>query len=166
MDNLNLAGGNYCVTNSHFAATSGATTTTTTTGSATLIDYAIKGKAYSLTPATSTATATTDANTGVAAKAVGAGYGSVYVFCANTSQAGGKWVQGDVKALDAAGNFVDAPQFPAIPDSLCPYGYLVIKAGSTNTVPWVCGSHNMSGVTGITYTFVPVLTLPATPQVS
>jgi hypothetical protein len=73
--------------------------------------------------------------------------------------------QGDIKALDAAGNFVDAPQFPAFSDTAAAFGYLVLKVGATGSA-WTLGSSNLSGVTGVSYTFVDVLTLPARPQVA
>lgn len=156
---LDLAGGNYCTTKAGFAA---GTTTTTTTANTTL--YAILGKAYSAAAASNVATPTTDAATGNAFTGIAVNKGGIFAFCRDT---GGnvKVVQGDIKALDVGGNFIDAPQFPILPDTLAPYAYLVVKCGSTAST-WTMGSSNMSGATGVTYAFTDVMTLPVRPQVA
>lgn len=159
MDTLSQIPLTMCTMKATLAA--GTTTTYSTTGT-TL--YCIGGKAYSKAAVTNGATPTTDATTAAAFVAVGANYGSVFVFGYDSSGTI-KVSQGSVVALDASGAFILAPQFPAIPDSVCPFGYLVIKAGSTAS-NWTFGSSNLSGATGITYTFVDVMTLPARPQVS
>lgn len=161
--NLDLYGGNYTTTKANFAAGT-TTTTTTTTGAATKISYAIGGKAYAYTPAANAATPTTDAVTGAAFTGVAANKGSVFVFGFDAAGAI-KVAQGEIKSLDAAGAFVDSPQFPTLPDTVAAYAYLVIKAGSSAST-WTMGSSNMASATGITYTFVDVLTLPARPQIS
>ncbi len=62
--------------------------------------------------------------------------------------------------------FSKLPYNPAT--DFAPVGYIVIKAGSTAnaTTGWVFGTSNMSGVTGITYTFVDSSILPDRPQIS
>ena len=164
MNPIDLSGATFAVTLAGFVA--GTTTTTTITNNTT---YCINGKAYTKTAASNAATPTTDAATGVAFKPVPANHGSIYVFGLDLS-GNIKVVQGEVTSLDpAAGTFIDAPEFPIIPDTVCPYGYLVIKAASTyvaTTTGWLIGTHNMSSVTGITYTFVDILALPNRPQVS
>lgn len=143
----------------------GAGTTTTFSFTANPLEYAIKGKFYSKATQTNAATPTTDAVTGAAFVALTAGYGSVYVF--GYDAAGNiKVMQGKVEALDSQGNFVYAPQFPLIPDSICPFGYLVAKGGATLSGSWTFGASNLSGVSGMTYAFQDVLTLPDRPQVS
>lgn len=139
------------------------TTTTFTTANTT--QYAIKGKAYAKAGVTNSATPTTDATTGAAFAPVTANNGSVFVFSWDAS-GNVKVSQGQVQALDSAGNFIVAPQFPAIPDTLCPFGYLVFKGGSTLASAWTFGSSNLSSVTGATYTFVDIQSLPDRPQVS
>ena len=48
-----------------------------------------------------------------------------------------KVVQGTIEVLDGAAdganaNFVGAlPQFPVVPDNLCPFGYYVVKVGAS-----------------------------------
>ena len=159
MDTLSQIPLTMCTMKATLAA--GTTTTYSTTG---VTLYCIGGKAYSKAAVTNGATPTTDATTAAAFVAVGANYGSVFVFGYDSSGTI-KVSQGSVVALDASGAFILAPQFPAIPDTVCPFGYLVIKAGSTAS-NWTFGSSNLSGATGITYTFVDVMTLPARPQVS
>jgi len=156
---LDLAGGNFCTTKAGFAA---GTTTTTTTANATI--YSLAGKAFSAAGASNVATPTTDALTGASFVGIAANKGGVFAFCRD-SGCNIKVVQGDIKALDVSGNFVDAPQLPTIPDTLAAYAYLVIKCGSTAST-WTLGSSNMSGATGVTYAFVDVLTLPSRPQVA
>lgn len=141
------------------------TTTTLTTGGT--IQYAIKGKAYSVAKLTNGATPTTDYVTGAAFLGVKANKGSVFTVGFNAAGSL-KVVQGSITDLDSSGAFVLAPQFGPIPNDFCPVGYIVIKAGSTAdaTTGWIFGSSNLSGVTGITYTFVDGAQLPDRPQVS
>lgn len=142
----------------------GTTTTLSTTGTTT---YAIRGKAYTKAAITNGATPTTDAATGAAFVPVPANYGSVFMVGLNA--AGSLLcVQGSVTPLDNTGAFINAPNFGALPTDFCPIGYIVIKAGSTasSSPGWTFGSSNMSGVTGITYTFVDVVGVPDRPQIS
>lgn len=157
MDNLAQIPLTLCTMKAGLAA--GTTTTYSTTGT-TL--YCIKGRAYSKGAVTNGATPTTDAATGVAFLPVAANQGSVFVFCYDS---GGniKVVQGQVQALDVGGKFVLTPQFPGIPDTLCPFGWLVATAGSTAVGNWVFGTNNLSGVTGLTYSFSDCMTLPDRP---
>jgi hypothetical protein len=149
-----------CMMNAALAA--GTTTTISTTGTT---HYAIQGKAYSTAAKTNAATPTTDANTGAAFVAVGANYGSIFTVGLDSSGAV-KVMQGSVTALDSSGAFITAPQFGAVPDTVCPIGYIVIKCGSTAS-NWTFGSSNLSGATGVTYTFVSVaLGMPGRTQVS
>lgn len=143
----------------------GTTTTLSNTGT---IPYCIRGKAYSKGAMTNNATTTTDALTGVAFLPVPANFGSVYLVGLN---AAGTLVavQGTVTPLRSdTGLFIQAPQFGGVPLDFCPIGYIVIKAGSTaSSAPgWRYGTDNMSGVTGIVYTFVDVCGMPDRPQIA
>lgn len=142
----------------------GTTTTISTTGTT---QFAIAGSAYSKSAITNGATPTTDIVTGAAFVALSANQGTVVVVMLDTSGAV-KAAQGSVQALDVSGAFINAPQFPAInADLYCPIGYIVLKAGSTLSGTWTFGSSNLSGVSGMTYTFHDVaLGMPARPQVS
>ena len=148
-------------------AAAGTTTTFSTTGS-TL--YCIKGKAFTTSAAANAATPTTDAATAATFVPVAVGYGCAFVLCydgtSTTAATAIKVVQGGQQALDVNSNFVNAPQFPAIPDTLCPFAYLVTKVGSTGAA-WTFGASNLAGPpTGVTHTFVDIMTLPGRPQVS
>jgi hypothetical protein len=164
MNPIDLRGANFACVAAGFAA--GTTTTVSTTAT---VPFCINGKAYSKAAITNGATPTTDAATGAAFNPVPANKGSVFVACFDS---GGnlKVVQGEVTSLDpASGLFINPPEFPLIPDTLTPFGYLVIKAASTyvaTTTGWLFGTHNNSSVTGVTYTFVDVMVLPNRPQVS
>jgi hypothetical protein len=164
MDNLSFPPFTLCAIKVALTA-SGAATTVGSTGT---VHYCIKGKAYTTSAASSSATPTTDAVTGAAFVAVPANYGSVFVLCldgsSSTFATALKVVQGSVVALDSAGNFVVAPQFGTIPDTLCPVSYIVVKNGSTGS-NWTFGTSNWNA-TGITLGIQDVMTLTGRPQVS
>lgn len=160
-----LQGANFCATNSGWAAG-----TTSTTSVANAVVYCVNGKVYNKQAANNVAAATTDYATGVAFKPVPANHGSVFVACLEAgTDAAVKIVQGEVVELDAAGNFITNPEFPVLPNTVTAIGYTIIKAGASyvaTTTGWLWGAHNMSGVTGMVYTFVPVMVLPDRPQAS
>lgn len=153
-------------------ATAAAGTTVTISNTGTTL-FCIKGKAYSHAElANQTTLGLTDASTGLAFTPVPAGYGSVFVVgfnAAGTMQI----AQGQLQALGpgtdggAAGTtFIAAPQFPSIPDTMCPFAYFVIKVGSSGAT-WSLGTSNLTGPpanTGVT--FVDVMTMPDRPQVA
>ena len=149
-----------------------AATTIDSTGA---IVWTLKGKSYTLAAVTTEATPTTDGATGAAfvpvkggGSVAGAyGYGSVFVLCRDSAKAS-KVVQGSIVPLGSDGAFLPGvlPQFPELPDTLCPVGYVVCKAGNTAaTAGWIFGTSNFSGVTGITLTVQDVaLGMPDRPQ--
>ena len=139
------------------------TTTTYTTANA--VNYAIAGVAYTKAAQTNAATPTTDATTGNAFLPISANQGSVFVFAYDAS-GNLKVSQGQIQALDTAGNFLIAPQFPGLPDGTCPFGYLVFKGASTLASAWTFGSSNLSSVTGATFSFKNLATMPARPVVA
>jgi hypothetical protein len=146
MDILALSAKTYLITRPVLAA---GTTTTLSTSNA--ITGYVNGVSYNASAWNNTATPTTDLNTGATFVGVPANYGSVFVVGINSSGTM-KACQGQVAALDAAGNFITAPQPPALPDGFLPCGTVVIKCGSTAST-WTFGSSNMSGATGVTYSF-------------
>lgn len=160
MEAISLNGTTFAVSKAGLAA--GTTTTSTIANNTT---YCIDGKAYTKNAASNAATPTTDATSGSAFTGITANYGTVVVYGLDSS-GNIKCSQGGVQALDVAGNFVVSPQFPAIPSTMCPIGYLVLKGGSTLSGTFTFGSSNLSGVSGMTYTFVDCLALPSRPQVS
>lgn len=161
MDNLTQIPLTLALGKATLAAGTGSSLSSTGT-----LGFAIKGKAYSHAALSNTATPTTDATTGAAFVPIVTNYGAVIVIGYN---AAGTLIacQGPLSALDSSGAFITAPLFPAVPDTMCPIGYQIIKAGSTASASgWVFGTSNQASVTGITYTLVDVVTLPATPQIS
>lgn len=161
MDNLQFYPVTLCLTKATLAA--GTTSTLSSTGT---IPYSIRGKAYSKAALANTATPTVDSTTGLAFAPILPNTGAVIVIGLN---AAGALVacQGAAQALDVAGNFLYSPQFPIVPDTVCPVAYQVIKAGSTaSALGFVFGTSNQAGVTGITYTLVDVVSLPDRPQVA
>lgn len=139
------------------------TTTTLTTANTQL--YGIKGKAYTKAGTSNEATPTSDSTTGTTFVAVPVSYGSVFVICRDSS-GNLKACQGQLQALDASNAFILAPQFPAIPDTLCPIGYVTVKVGSTGSA-WTFGASNFAGPpTGVVFAFQDVFTLPDRPQIA
>jgi len=134
------------------------------------LDFAIGGKMYSKSGTNVDAgTPTLDAVTGVAfptltGVASAGGQGMVMVWCYNSSGTV-KCVAGSRETLDADGNFLMSPQFPAIPDdALCPFAYQILKHyGQASTVTFGSSNWNTSGFTNV---IVNVAALPDRPQVS
>lgn len=162
--------------------------TTTTLSTTATVPYAIRGKAYSKTAITNGASPTTDYATNLAFVPIpvplsspnlpgvpnsAPGYGSVYTVGFDHS-GNLQVIQGQIAALDVNGNFVTAPQFGGLgpqgsgstDNDFCPIGYMVVKLGSTAVATWTFGTNNNSGVTGVTYAFQDVITLPDRPQIS
>lgn len=148
----------------------GAVTTYDTTAT---INFMINGKVEAKTAVTTGTTPTTDYATGAAFPALvgGAsvantpGNGAIVVWGVIT---GGtvKCVQGPIQRLDMQGKFVTAPQFPAIPEGMCPFAYQVLKAGATaSATAIIFGSANWNAA-GFTNAIVNVGVLPDRPQVA
>ena len=160
MENISLNGTTFAAGKAGLAAG-----TTTTSTIANQVDFCIDGKAFRKAIATNAATPTTDFTTGAAFVGITANRGTVIVY--GLDAAGNiRCSQGQVQALDAAGNFITSPQFPAIRDTVCPIGYLVLKGASNLSGTFTFGSSNLSGVTGMSYSFTDVMVLPARPQVA
>ena len=171
MDYLQTSPATMCTVKATAAA--GTTTTFSTTG-ATL--YCIKGKAFSTSAAANAATPTTDAATGVAFVPVPANNGCTFVLCYDGTSATAataiKVVQGPLNLLDGTASGATAlfsihgPQFPGIPDTLCPFAYLITKVGASGAA-WTFGASNLAGPpANVLHTFVDLMTLPGRPQVS
>lgn len=140
--------------------------TTTTISTTATVPFGIKGKAYSKTAITNGATPTTDSTTGLAFVPIKLNQGTVFVF--GFDKTGAVNVsQGQVAPLDpSSGLFINSPQFPEVLDTVCPFGYLVAIGGATLSGTWTFGTNNLSSVTGMTYNFQDVITLPDRPQVA
>lgn len=138
--------------------------TTTTHTITTAFTYVINGKSYSKGAGSNTATPTVDVVTGAAFKGLVANQACLFVFCLNAagtiSVAQGAIV--DNREIGAVGGSVGAP-IPNLPDTLCPIATLLAQAGPTTVGTWLFGTNNLSGVTGLTYTFQDVFSLPVQP---
>lgn len=138
------------------------------------LQYAIRGKFYSKATQTNTATPTTDGNTGAAFTAVPAGtstaaYGCVFVWAYDAS-GNVKVYQGTIQATDLAADgantkFIQAPQFPQVPDSVCPFGYSVVKVGTSGSA-FTMGSTSLASGSNISVAHQDIATLPDRPQVA
>ena len=166
MDGLQILPLTQCNTKVGLAA--GTTTTINTPGvPAGAAVYAIRSKLYSRAVGANLATPTLDAATGLAFPPIKASQGTVVVVGFDAS-GNLRAMQGTVAATDGAvaGGFALAPQFPVVPDWICPVGYIIAKADSTLSGTWTFGSSNLSGVSGMTYVFVDVAQIPDRPQFS
>ncbi len=106
-----------------------------------------------------------------------AGYACAYTLGFDT---GGnlRAIQGPIVGLDANGNFISsAPSLnpamgPAGPNpgsnaggvsqnnNFCPIGFVVTKLGASAVATWTFGSNNFSSVTGVTWSFGDIASLP------
>lgn len=150
------------LTRSNDAAGASAGTTTTVT-TARIVPFTIKGKAYRGSALTNQAFPSTDHTTGAAFVAMAASKACTLILGRN---AAGDLIaaQGPTVDLDANNNYQNAPQFPPIKDTLCPFAYVVCKNGSTGS-SWTPGTSNWTA-TGMTATFVDINDIPDRPQTS
>ena len=137
--------------------------TTTTFTRAADVEGFIRGKwATPLASASNQASPTTDW-AGNAFTALTANQGCIFVYCivaAGTIAI----VQGEVADVDDDGAFVISPQFPAIDDTLLPFGYAVVKLDNTASA-WTIGTTNWTS-TGVVATHADIACLPDRPQIA
>lgn len=162
MFNNNNQGGTMSFTKTVAVA---GTTSTVTTSNAT--DFIINGKfGTQLDALTNQATPTTDHLTGAAFPALAINQGVAIVL--GTIAAGGTnvvAVQGEIKNLDSGTvEFAIAPPFGTIPDTMCPFAYIIITNASTGAA-WTFGTTTFAA-TGIVDTFVDIGMMPDRPQES
>ena len=135
------------------------------------ITFSVGGKGqFAASGTIGTASPTTDAVTGIAFRGVTPNQGCAFVWCL-TAAGAIRVVQGPLtgaNSVDDNGVWANVPQFPAIPDTLTPISYSIVRAASTaSAAGWLLGTNNFTGVTGITVaTAQDVFLLPATPQTS
>lgn len=149
---MKLSENNFCLSKAGLAA--GSTTTYTT---ANAITYCVDGEALTFAAKTSQATPTLDANTGVAFETVTINKGCIFIFGVLATAI--SVVQGPLADLDSAGNFILAPEYPAIPNGFVPFGELIIKVDSTGGSGWTFGVDDQASETGVTYTRKDLITL-------
>lgn len=161
----NVAGVTANFTSAALVAGTTSTYTTTVTTNA-----CINGKfTTALTAQTNTASPTTDAVTGAAFVPLTANHATVLVWGLNAAGAiqlaQGSIVPTETGVTTTAGAFINAPQFPVIPDTMVPIAYCLVRTSPTGsaftagTTSWAA-----SGIT--TSTFVNVHTLPSRPVIS
>lgn len=114
------------------------------------------------------ASPTTDVNTGEAFVAINDNEASVFVLgqnAAGTVQvAQGSIEKTQVGVTTTAGDFIQAPQFPMLPDDFMPLAYILIRAAPSASA-WTFGSSAFDA-TGITDAWVDIACLPDRPQIS
>jgi hypothetical protein len=159
MDKLTLAGATAYLGKAGLTGISGAATTQSSDAGV----FALRGKAITHAADSGVATGATDYVTGLAATLT-TSQARVVVFGLNASDAV-KWVAGEVVALDPAGLFLDAPEFPNVPDDICPFAYVIVKGGATLSGTFTVGSSNWN-TTGMTYVVTDVFVLPDRPQIA
>ena len=160
MDNLASIPGTFATT-----IAGAAVGTTTTLTIANDVQFCIKGKGYKKSAVSNTATPTTDYNTGSAFTAIAVNKAGVFVIGLNSSGAL-KVVQGSIVDYNDDGTFPGAaPQFPVVPNDICPIAYELVKVISTGS-SWTFGSSNQASQTGITKVLVDLFTMVDRPQVA
>lgn len=135
------------------------------------LNYSINGKAYQKSGTNADqATPTTDGNTGTTFKVLTGtttgGQASVFVWAYNSGGTVSVY-QGEVVDLDVAGNFkTSPPEFPSIPNTVCPFAYSFIKKyGSAATFTF--GSSNWNVATNYSSSsnmVTNICALPSRPQ--
>jgi hypothetical protein len=130
----------------------------------------IGGKfATALAAQTNTASPTTDATTGLAFVALTANQTCALVWGINAAGAiklsQGPILPTEVGITTTAGNFLQAPGFPTLPDDFCPIGYQIVRTSPTGssftpgTTSWAASGITCSVIKNIS-------TLPGRPQTS
>ena len=143
--------------------TSTYTTTVTTAG-------IINGKfVTTLAAQTNTASPTTDANTGNAFNALQPNQCCALVY-GQTAAGAIQLVQGPILGTatgvtTTVGAFIDAPQFPELPNNFLPLAYTIVRT-APSAAAWTPGtsSWTASGVSATTFQNIGVL--PARPQIA
>ena len=148
-----LSGFNYTEGKAGLAA--GTTTTYTITTAFTAV---IEGQKYTKGTAANAATPTTDGNSAKAFTAVPVGKACNFVFAVNSA--------GTVSVYQGAlVNTGEPADFPALPFTVAPFGYVRASVGTTGAA-WTMGSSNLAGPpTGVTFTFRDIGVLPARPTI-
>jgi len=147
--------------------TKGTTSTYTTTATT---EGIINGKHVTgLTAQTNTATPTTDAVTGAAFVALQDNEATVLVIGqkadSTIQMAQGTVVPTQVGVTTTAGDFITAPQFPALPDDFMVLGYLLVRTAPSAS-DWTPGTSSWTA-TGVTASaVVECAVLPDRPQTS
>lgn len=128
-------------------------TTTTLSFTASPLQYKIKGRTYSKATVTNGATPTTDIVTGIAFTAIPVGSCGVFML---GYDAGGtlRVSQSASMLMDVNNAPIVLPQLPTVPDTVCPYAWVLVKVG-TGGAAWTFGTSNFAGPpTSVVFVFV------------
>lgn len=163
MQSQALVGLIAALTKAGLTGLSGAATTFTTANAQVI---AINSKAIAKAAVAGGATPTVDGVTGNAITLTATatqGKGTVVFWCLDAS-GNVKAVQGSTELMDAGGNFLfAAPQFPTLPDTLCPFAYSVHKAVA-GSAAFTFGVSNWN-LAGLTHTVSDLIGgIPSRPQ--
>jgi hypothetical protein len=165
MDYLSSIPANINLVSAAFVAGTTSTYTTTVT-----TECVYKGKfGTALTAQTNTASPTTDAVTGAAFPAVLANQATVLLWMVKSdgtiALAQGSIVPTQVGVTTTVGAFINAPQFPAVPDGYCPIAYQLVRVSPTGAT-FTAGTTQWAA-SGITCsTAQNICTLPDRPQIA
>ena len=127
------------------------------------IEFAINGKMGTARATVADGATPTTGNTSAAGITLTANQGRVVVW--GVIAAGTLVVEEGPVATLSGSTFVTAPLFPDIPDTVCPFAYMVLKADSTTVGTWDFGTDNWNA-TGVTNVIVNVSQLPGRPQIA
>lgn len=169
MDNLTLPPVTMNLVNAGLAA---GTTTTVTVGTAPT-GIVIGGKFGATTlsaSANQSIEPTTDANTGLAFATIPINSAACLLLGINAAGtlvgALGPVVPTETGVTTTVGAFINAPQFPAVPDTMCPVAYTLIRVAPSLTAGFIAGSTQWAASGASCTTFKNICTLPSRPQIA
>ena len=162
MESSKLQGLDFCSNSGLFTATGAETVWDTTV----IIEYCINGQAYRKAATTDGDTPTTDINTGLAFNAVLPDKGCALVWMLD-SNGNVKLAQGPIVSMDPDTDaFLNAPQFPAIPDGYVPFAYTLFSCDGTAAAAGLLPGTANWNAAGLTVAHKNVMVLPDRPQTS
>jgi hypothetical protein len=136
-----------------------------------LIEFSVKGQAYRQAAASAVNCPTTEGSGSSAFTALAASEGCYFLFCATTTAttASVEVYQSDIYGLDPDDTGADPdfvkdnllPQFPAYDEDRVPFGYVLVKNGTTGSA-WTFGT-SLWNATGVAFAAVSISTLPHRP---
>lgn len=151
-------GGNVALSKGPLVATGGAATYSTTNA----ITYANKGQLLSKGAAGAAAPPATDVITGKAFNPVNVGESCLFAWFLDASGNFAVAQSKKVSTNDLQGGLA-ALEFPQASDAYTPFAYLLVVSTVAALAPWVFGTNNNAGVTGVTVTARDVMDYPAQP---
>ena len=148
--------------------TSGTASSATYTTTATTAHVINGNFGTTLAAQTNTTSPTTDARTSAAFTALNDNEATCFVWGVTAAGAiavcQGTIEDTQVGVTTTAGDFINLPQFPSLPDDFCPIGYSVHRCAPSASA-WTLGTSAWNA-TGTTHTFQNVYELPSRPQSS